>query len=279
MKIDKINPHGYCGGVTYALKIANEYINKKNVYMIGKIIHNDIVCNKLEENGIIIKTNSKIDAIKEITEGTVIFTAHGTDESIINYAKNKGLNVVDTTCKKVNIIKDNIKKNLSSSTILYIGVKKHPECEAILSISKDIILINDIDDLEHLDKSINYYVTNQTTLSLLKLNELYKYIEENFNNVIIDNKICLATTQRQQAVLDTTADCIIVVGDKNSSNTNELYNIAKTKCDSYLISCYKELPNLSIYKDIKITSGASTPEYLVDEVIYEINSIYKNHIH
>lgn len=279
MKINKIEPHGYCGGVTYALKMANDYINKENVYMIGKIIHNDIVCNDLEKKGIIIKTNSKIDAINEINNGTVIFTAHGTDEAIINMAKSKQLNVVDTTCKKVNIVKDNIKKHLNTSTILYIGVKNHPECEAILSISPNIILINDINDVYNLDKNINYYITNQTTLSLLKLKEIYSYIENNFTNVIIDNKICLATTRRQQAVLDCSADCIIVIGDKKSSNTNELYNIAKTKCDSYLITNYLELPNLEKYSNIKITSGASTPEYLVDETINHINTIYKHHIH
>lgn len=277
MKIEKINPHGYCGGVTYALKLANKYTHKENVYMIGKIIHNDIVCNDLEKKGIKIKTNSRIDAINEINEGTVIFTAHGTDESIIELAKSKNLEVVDTTCMKVNVIKKNIKKHLETSTVLYIGVENHPECDAVLSLSKDIILINSIDDLKKLNYKNSYYVTNQTTLSLLKLKELYSYIENNFDNAFIDNKICLATTQRQQAVLNCEADCIIVIGDKQSSNTKELYNIALTKCDSYLISSYKEINiDFSKYKNIKITSGASTPEYLVDEVI---DFIYTNHKH
>lgn len=279
MKISKINPHGYCGGVMYALKKANEYINTDNVYMIGKIIHNDIVCEQLAKNGIKIKLNNKLDAINEIDEGTVIFTAHGTDENIINLAKQKNLNIVDTTCKKVNVIKDNIKKNIINNTILYIGVLNHPECEAILSIDENIVLITQLSDLFSLDKNKSYYITNQTTLSLLKLKEIYDYAKNNFKNIIIDNKICLATTQRQQAVLDATADCIIVIGDKKSSNTKELFNIAKTKCDSYLISSYLELPSLDKYKDIKITSGASTPEYLVDEVIEKINIIYKCHIH
>ncbi len=279
MKIEKINPHGYCGGVTYALKLANEHINKDNVYMLGKIIHNDIVCRDLENKGIIIKDNNKLNAINEIQEGTVIFTAHGTDEELIKLAKSKGLNVVDTTCKKVNIIKENIKNNISSSNILYIGVKNHPECESILSIDESIILINTVEDLYSLDKSKKYYATNQTTLSLLTLKDIYNYIESNFSNVVIDNKICLATTQRQQAVLKTDADCIIVVGDKKSSNTKELYNIATTKCDSYLISDCSELPSLDGYTNIKLTSGASTPEYILDEVFEKIASIYKCHTH
>lgn len=269
MKIHKINPHGYCGGVIRALKLANEAIkNNKNIYMLGKIIHNDIVCEELKNKGIIIKTNNKDEAIDEINFGTVIFTAHGTDEKLIEKAKKKNLNIIDTTCTKVNIIKNNIKKNFDK-TILYIGVANHPECEAILSISNDIILINNIDDLKILNKDIQYYVTNQTTLSLLKLKDIYTYLEENFNNVIIDNKICLATTQRQLAVLNTTADYIIVVGDKASSNTNELYNIASSKCDSILVSNLSELLTIDItkYNNVKITSGASTPEYLVDEII------------
>ncbi len=220
------------------------------------------------------KTYLEVSAIEN---GTVIFTAHGTDEKIIEFAKKKKLNVIDTTCKKVNIIKENIKKNILTHSILYIGVLNHPECDAILSISNDIVLIKNINDLKKLDKTKKYYVTNQTTLSLLKLKEIYEYIENNFNDVIIDNKICLATTQRQQAVLNCEADCIIVIGDKNSSNTKELFNIAATKCDSYLVACYNELNiDFKKYNNIKITSGASTPEYLVDEVI---EFIYKYHKH
>lgn len=271
MKIEKINPHGYCGGVVHALRQATDAINTNNkpIYMIGKIIHNDIVCANLEQQGIIIKTNNKLDAINEINSGTVIFTAHGTNDNIIELARSKNLNIIDTTCKKVTLIKDNIKKHLNTHNILYIGVKNHPECEAILSLNKDIILIEDLSNLIYLDKNRSYYITNQTTLSLLKLKEIYEYAKNNFPNAIIDNKICLATTQRQEAVLNTDADCIVVVGDKKSSNTNELHTVAKTKCDSYLVSSYSELQmyDFSKYENIKVTSGASTPEYITDEVI------------
>lgn len=280
MKIEKINPHGYCGGVVRALKLAFDSIKNNNepIYMIGKIIHNDIVCSKLEDEGIIIKTNDKLDAINEIDNGTVIFTAHGIDNKIIQKAKDKNLNVIDTTCTKVTIIQKNIMKHINTHKILYIGVHKHPECEAVLSLNKDIILIKDVNDLLNLDKETKYYITNQTTLSLIKLKEIYDYILSNFSNALIDNKICLATTQRQTAVLECDADCIIVVGDKNSSNTKELHTVAKTKCDSYLISEYTEIVNvdLSKYKNIKLTSGASTPEYTLDEVINYLNKTYLN---
>ncbi|MFI3251506.1 MAG: 4-hydroxy-3-methylbut-2-enyl diphosphate reductase [bacterium] len=278
MKIEKINPHGYCGGVIKALNTTLEAINSapKPIYMIGKVIHNDIVCNELEKQGLIIKTNEKCDAINEIENGTVIFTAHGTDEKLIDIANNKNLNVINTVCSKVSIIHRNIKKHLESHTILYIGVKSHPECEAILSISNDIILINDVNDLNLLDKSKKYYITNQTTLSLLKLNSLYDYAKNNFKDITIDNKICLATTKRQEGVLNTNADFIIVVGDKKSSNTNELYNLSKQKCDSILVSECSEITNINLsqYNNIKITSGASTPEYIVDEIIEFINKTY-----
>lgn len=273
MIISKINPHGFCGGVINALSKAHKAVDnvntKKPIYMIGKIIHNDIVCNDLISKGIIIKNSNKYDAIKEIDFGTVIFSAHGIDSKLIDEATSKGLDVIDTTCSKVNIVKKNISKHIDTRTILYIGVKNHPECDAILSISKDIILISDVNDLVSLDNTKSYYITNQTTLSLFKIKDLYEYVEVNFSDVIVDNKICLATTTRQQAIIDTIADCIIVVGDKNSSNTNELFNIASSKCDSILISCFNELDkkDFSMYNDIKVTSGASTPEYLVDEVI------------
>ncbi len=280
MKISKLNPHGYCGGVSIALKKANDAIKNDNInkpiYMIGKIIHNDIVCKSLEDQGVIIKTNNKLDAINEINSGTVIFTAHGIDESIIELAISKNLNVIDTTCSKVSLVKNNIKKHINTHTIIYIGVKNHPECEAILSISNDIILITCIEDLIKLDKEKKYYVTNQTTLSLFKIDNLYSYIADNFSNVVIDNKICLATTTRQQAIIKCDSDCIVVVGDKLSSNTNELYNISSSKCTAFLVSNYVELINIDFnsYSNIKITSGASTPEYLVDEVVEFLSKTY-----
>lgn len=281
MTISKLNPHGYCGGVTNALNKAKNALGnpntKKPIYMIGKIIHNDIVCKTLEKEGIIIlNSNDKFNAINVIKSGTIIFTAHGIDDKLIEKATFQGLDVIDTTCNKVRIIKENIKKNITSHSIIYIGVKNHPECEAVLSISENIILVTCLEDLFSLDKNQKYYVTNQTTLSLLKIDELYKYISSNFSDVLIDNKICLATTQRQQAVLDCTADCIIIVGDKQSSNTKELYNISCTKCPSFLVSECSELfdIDLSSFSDIKITSGASTPEYLVDEIIEYISNTY-----
>lgn len=278
MKITKINPHGYCGGVTRALKLAYDALDtaEKPIYMIGKIIHNDIVCADLESKGIIIKTNDKFEAINEVNSGTVIFTAHGISNDLINIAINKKLNVIDTTCSKVTSVHKNIKNNLEDCTILYIGVDKHPECEAVLSISNNIILIKDIKDLYNLDKTKKYYITNQTTLSLFKIKDIYEYAKTNFKDIFIDNKICLATTKRQEAVMTVESDCVIVVGDKKSSNTNELYNISKTICDSYLISEYSEIVDidLSKYLDIKITSGASTPEYIVDELIEYLNKTY-----
>lgn len=278
MKIEKINPHGYCGGVKRALSMVYQAIDKEEqpIYLIGKVIHNDIVCRDLESKGVLIKTNDKLEAINEIQSGTVIFTAHGTDQFIIDKAKEKNLNVIDTTCAKVSIIQKKIAQYLKSHKVLYIGVLNHPECTAVLSLSKEIILIKDIDDLKELDVNSSYYITNQTTLSSLKLTELYKHIETNFSNVVIDNKICLATTQRQNAVLRSDADCILVVGDKKSSNTNELHNVALTICDSFLISEYSEIISidLSKYKNVKITSGASTPEYVIDELIEYLNKIY-----
>ncbi len=283
MKIEKINPQGFCGGVKNAIKLANDALKKydKPIYMLGKIIHNDIVCKEFEKQGYIINLEDKSKFIERMNSGTVLFTAHGVDDTIINNALDKGLNVIDTTCPKVKIIHNKIKENILNNTILYVGVKGHPECEGVLSLSKDIILITKLEDLESLDKEINYYVTNQTTLSLLNLEKLYSYISNNFNNAIIDNKICLATTNRQKAVIECEADCIIVVGDSKSSNTNELYNIASTKCDSYLVDSVNKLNNIdfSKYCNIKITSGASTPEYITDEVYKYLITTYIPHQH
>lgn len=272
--ITLINPQGYCMGVKRAIKIVDETLKKdvsKPIYLVGKLIHNDYVIKNYEKLGLItLDENNKEKEIEQINTGTLIFQAHGTNPKIIEKAKAKGLNVIDATCPYVKLIHNNIIQYLKKNyDIIYIGKNKHSESEAVLSLSDRIHFVTNINDLNELKiTNKNIYVTNQTTLSSLDLKDLLDLIKEKYMNATIDNKICLATLERQEAIINSNYDLIIVVGDNLSSNSKRLYELAKEKTDAIFVSSLDDLKkyNLTTYNNIGITSGASTPYILVKEI-------------
>lgn len=280
MIVNKIIPQGYCGGVVHALKCATNAINDnsvKPIYMLGEIIHNTHVIKDLENLGIITiedKTKTRLELLDLIDSGTVIFSAHGVSPKVYEKAKNKKLNIIDATCPNVLIIHDKISSYLSKDyTCLYIGTKGHPECDGVLGISDKIIPIysyQDILDLNILNDKI--YVTNQTTLSIFDIENILNKIKEKYPNSIIDDKICNASTIRQQALANQPdADLCIIVGDNKSSNTKKLYKVSSEirKIKTVLIEDLSKLDKsiLENVKVVNISSGASTPGYIVDEII------------
>lgn len=286
MEIHKIIPQGYCGGVKHALNLVYKCLEEKKlptpIYMLGSIIHNQFVVDDLVEKGIILledKQKTRLELLKTIPNGgTVIFSAHGVSPEVIELAKEKNLYILDTTCKNVQTIHENIKKYLDMGyTCAYIGTPHHPECEGVLGISKKIKLIQSIDNVKKLDGN-NLYVTNQTTLSYDETKEIYDEILGSYPNAIIDNKICNATTLRQQAMkAQIPTDLCIVVGDQSSSNTKKLAEVSKNEgIPTILISDKRELENYDFHNlnTITISSGASTPEYLVDDIISEIKKLH-----
>ncbi|MDE7213684.1 MAG: 4-hydroxy-3-methylbut-2-enyl diphosphate reductase [Anaeroplasmataceae bacterium] len=278
MIINKLTPQGYCSGVKNALKIAYEVLSSSNyprpIYLLGSIIHNQNVIADLKEKGAILieeKGISRSELIDKIPSGTVIFSAHGVSPTVYEKARNKGLTIVDTICGNVVLVQQQMKKYLSLGyTCLYIGTKGHPECEGILGISPSILLIEKVEDLKDISAD-KIYATNQTTLSLFETEKLYEEIKQKFPNALIDNKICKATTVRQHACLtQEPVDLCLVVGDKASSNTKKLALASESISIPTLliegVSDLKEIDFKNINK-VSITSGASTPDYIVDEII------------
>lgn len=269
-----IEPQGYCMGVKRAIKILDEVLEgnyPRPIYLVGKLIHNDIVINKYIKQGVIIlDEHEKEKAIAGIREGTLVFQAHGTGKDVFRLAKSRGFTIVDATCKVVKLIHEKITNYLNEGySIIYIGKNRHSESEAVLTISKDINFVTSLADIKNLNiNNDKIYVTNQTTLSLIDLADIFNAIKDKFPKAIIDNKLCLATTKRQNAILEAEDDLIIVVGDKNSSNTMRLYELAKRKTCALMVSNLEELLSYNIdkTKNIGITSGASTPKELVLEI-------------
>ncbi len=277
-KINKIIPQGYCGGVKHALQMVYQLLEdpntKKPIYMLGSIIHNSIVIKDLIKKGIILienKNKTRLELLDEIEEGTVIFSAHGVSPKVHLKALQKGLSILDTTCKNVEIVHQNIKKYLDLGyTCLYIGTKNHPECEGVLGIDDRIQLIEKCDDI-HNKYDAPIYITNQTTLSVDDTIDIYNKVNKHYPNAIIDNKICNATTIRQQAMkVQEKVDLCLVVGDQHSSNTKKLVEVSqKEGIPTILVESLKDVQSLDLknINSISISSGASTPDIIVNDII------------
>ncbi len=281
MIVNKIIPQGYCNGVKRALDIASKALDDPNtikpIYLLGHIIHNKHVVNKLKEKGAIIiddKSKTRLELLDLIHEGSVVFSAHGVSPLVYQKANDKSLNIIDTTCPNVLIVHKRIKEYLSNGyECIYIGTKNHPECEGVLGISDRIKFISNINDIYNLNISNDkIYVTNQTTLSKFDMQDIINEILNVYPNAKIDDKICNATTVRQEAMANQMlVDLCIVVGDKASSNTKKLAKVSQECVGIKTILC-EDLDSLDKNEleginTVSISSGASTPDYIVDEII------------
>ena len=275
MIINRIVPQGFCRGVILAINKALEQKNKENIYCLGSLIHNKIMVDKLTKAGIKtidIKGLSRLEMLDYIPDNSsVIISAHGASPKVFEKCKNKGLNIIDATCDYVYRTHDEINKYLDLGyDVYYIGSKGHAECEGAIGISDKIKLISSIDDINKYDFKDNSFIINQTTMSIFDTMKYHKLIKEKNNNVLISNTICNATTSRQKAVIDApNCDLFIIVGDAASSNTKKLYEIASKNNNSIMINNIDDIKNYDFnnINTINITSGASTPKEVVDEII------------
>ena len=216
---------------------------------------------------------SREEMLEQIEEGIVIFSAHGISAAIKQKALDKGLKVIDASCEDVIATQELIKKKLAEGyKVLYIGKKKHPEAEAVLSISEAISPVYSLEDIAKIEAEGKIFVTNQTTMSLFEVRDLFAAIAERFPEAEFEKEICSATTQRQQAVIDLKdADLLIVVGDPGSNNSNKLREIGLKNGvkEAVMIEDASGLQEdwLKGKEKVYVTAGASTPPYLTDQVI------------
>ncbi len=283
MQVFDLTPRGYCHGVLNALSIVKKVIKTESyprpIYVLGQIVHNKKITEAFERFGVISldqKGKTRLEMLESIDFGTVIFTAHGISDQAIARAKEKGLVTLNATCRDVIKVHVAVKTKLSEGyKVIYIGHRNHPEPEAVLAISKDIYFVEDEKDALLLPKDLIQYpifVTNQTTLSLYDIDSVLKIIETKYPHYLFDNEICNATTVRQHAVKEQPdVDLMLVVGDALSSNSNKLRDVGmKAKhIPSYLISGIEDikLDWLHNISSVSVTSGASTPTVITEEVI------------
>ncbi|MFP3717073.1 4-hydroxy-3-methylbut-2-enyl diphosphate reductase [Bacillus safensis] len=281
MNVIKISPRGYCYGVVDAMVIAKNAALDKNlprpIYILGMIVHNKHVTDAFEEDGIYtLDGPNRLDILKQVESGTVIFTAHGVSPEVRQIAEEKGLVAIDATCPDVTKTHELIsEKTADGYDIIYIGKKGHPEPEGAVGVAPDKVhLVETEADIEALDlTSEKLLITNQTTMSQWDVHDLMELIKEKYPHVEYHQEICLATQVRQEAVSQQAgqADLTIVVGDPKSNNSNRLAQVSMeiAGTQAYRIGDLSELKLewLQGIKTVAVTAGASTPTPITKEVI------------
>ena len=265
-------PRGFCAGVVRAIDIVNKSLELfgSPVYVKHQIVHNKYVVADLEKKGAI--TVENIDDVP--ANSTVIFSAHGSPPKDYELAKSKKIKIIDATCPLVTKVHNEaIKYSKEGRKIILIGHRGHQEVVGTMG-QADMLLIDDREknNIPELDNSEPVAVLSQTTLSIDDTKEISKTLKQKYKNSIIRNDICYAVTNRQNAVkkLATLVDIIIVVGSDTSSNCVRLKEMSEScGTKSILVNSVNEIKkmNLTKYSKIGITSGASTPEVLIDEFI------------
>jgi 4-hydroxy-3-methylbut-2-enyl diphosphate reductase len=282
MRVVLAQPRGFCAGVVRAIDIVERALEKygEPVYVRHEIVHNRHVVETLKSKGA-----RFVEELNEVPDGAVtVFSAHGVPQSVVKDAEGRGLPVLDATCPLVSKVHSQGKRYVGNGrTLILIGHAGHPEVEGTMGqVNAPVHLVQCEADIEKLSIPLDTpvaYVT-QTTLSIDDTRNIIAALKVRFSDILgpETTDICYATQNRQQAVreLCRLADVILVVGAKNSSNSNRLREIGKEEGKpSYLINDGSELDPEWIkgHGTIGITAGASAPEALVEHVIDALRAI------
>ncbi len=272
-------PRGFCAGVRSALDLVNDALKtyKPPIYIFHEIVHNSHIVNDIcDRGGVIINNIEDIDTLGHVIKNPVVISAHGVSKKVENILKTRFENVIDATCPLVKQIhKRACRLEKDKYKIILIGKKKHPEIIGTIGqLNEEPIVIEDYKEIELLTfpKESKIAYLTQTTLNADEADNIIFNLKEKYPSIKGGDNICYATKNRQNAIKDLTDKCesILIIGSPNSSNSTKLYELAKNSgVNSYLINDVSELEK-KMYCDVRnigITSGASAPEYLVDEVV------------
>jgi len=278
MKIQLASSYGFCFGVKRAIRIAEEHQGSKTY---GPLIHNKDEINRLKE-GFDIGLAEKLDDVE--ANDAVVIRTHGIPKDELAQLKAQGNEIINATCPYVttpqNIVAQMSEKGYS---IVIFGDKNHPEIKGVVSYAKDqrnAFIVADEKELEGLPILSKVAVVAQTTRKPEDFLKVVNALILNHKEVRVFNTICNATFENQDAAAELAkdADVMIVIGGKHSSNTKQLHSICKSYCDeSYLIENESELEAAWFEgKELcGISAGASTPDWIVQNVIDAIEKIVK----
>ncbi len=278
--VDKImlaSPRGFCAGVSRAIEIVEKTLELFGapIYVRHEIVHNKHVVEDLKQKGAVF-----VEELSEVPENsTVIFSAHGVSPAIKDEARMRKLKTIDATCPLVTKVHwEAIKYNKEGYELILIGHKGHPEVEGTMG-ETPMHLVENLADIKKLQAKGKIAVLTQTTLSVDETKDIMEALQAKYPDMKTPAKedICYATTNRQNAVKELAKKCelILVVGSQHSSNSKRLAETAqKAGRKAYLIQDKEGIQNemLQNVKTIGITSGASAPEKLVQEIIEFLNT-------
>ncbi|WP_143715400.1 4-hydroxy-3-methylbut-2-enyl diphosphate reductase [Alkalithermobacter paradoxus] len=267
---------GFCFGVERAMDRAWKALeNNSKIYSLGPLIHNSQAVKKYEEKGLQI-----IDDLGTVGKGdTVIIRSHGVPLDVYIEAEKKEVNIIDLTCPYVKKIQNIASKYYNEGyKIIIIGDPNHPEVIGINGwCNNDGIIVKKIEDLDKVSRNNKYCVVAQTTMNLQVYDQICNKLKDIIADTVFFNTICSATKERQEAAMEIskTVDAMIVIGGVHSSNTQKLVQICSQFCKTYAIETIEDLDLQEIAKcsNVGITAGASTPDWVIDNVIDKIKSL------
>ena len=271
MEIVLAKTAGFCYGVNRAVELAeNQKTDDRKTVTLGPLIHNPSVVENLKAKGIFC-VNQEEDIEKE---SRVIVRTHGVSKEILNNLQAKNCEIVDATCPFVKKIHNYVEKySKISYNIIVTGYKNHPEVDGILGWCENAQVVSTTEEAKKLNLSGKVLVVSQTTFEKELFEEITSVIKEKYPDAEIIDTICSATAERQEETHSLSKECdmFVVIGGKNSSNTNRLYDIASKYCKKVVLVEDASEINTKDFKDaqkIGVTAGASTPAYIIKEVIH-----------
>ena len=270
MKVIVAEKCGFCHGVKNAIRMAEEILTQEDeVYSLGPIIHNKDVVEQLAQTGL--KTVRKVE---EIQSGTVLIRSHGAAPQQLSKLKEKGINIVDATCvlvKRLQHIAEQFERD--GYKVVVIGDENHPEVQAVVGCAKDAVVIADESDLHKLPRNARLGIICQTTESPEHFGRMLGAIGlGSFRELKVVNTLCEEAIKRQESAvrLCKQVDIMFVLGGLESANTRRLAELCKREnSETYHLQNLKELDKRMLFgKDIAgVTAGASTPEWIIDEFV------------
>ena len=274
MRVKRAEKYGFCAGV----RIADQKVKKfahlggSGGKILGQVVHNERVVEEMESLGV-----PTVDSLEDSADGTIVFSAHGVPPSFHQTARQRGLKVLDTTCPFVYDIHEEADRAVRDGAhLVFIGESNHRE---VIGYTHDrdpesFHVLKTIAEAEEVDWAVYpaIKVLYQTTLNADDFDDVVRYIETRSGGVSRADTICYATKENQDAArelcADPEVDLILIIGGKKSANTRHLWEICRDHTPSYLIQGPDDLhPDwFEQAATVGVTAGASTPDYVIDEV-------------
>jgi len=296
-KIILAEPRGFCAGVDRAVEAVRTALHAygRPLYVRHQIVHNRFVLEALEQEGAIF-----VETLDEVPEGQrVIFSAHGVAPSEWDRAKDRGLRVIDATCPLVTKVHLEVERYANEGrTVVLVGHAGHEEVKGTLGVAPGkVVLVGSVEEAEkvQLPNPERVAAVTQTTLSIDDTRDILEVLKRRFPRMATPktDDICYATQNRQNAVKELVqlSEAILVVGSKQSSNANRLVEVARTRgARAFLIDSMADVEPemLAGVKSLGLTASASSPEWLVEEIIgafkdrgaeVELLSVAKERVH